>query len=278
VTLAPELLGFSTPEARRRFVGTIASQAIAAVPAAPFTAGVLRAVWRGERRAAILDAALDLIAKLLAQNGELLRAEVAGRTYRWLPRWVDDKIADAILKGLSQSIAEMREPTNAWRERVCAYVDDFIGRLETDPALAARAEEIKRQITSNPALGERLGDVASAFETWLNPATEAEAHALAERLADWLTRLGGWLYDEDETIEIFNGWARQALQRSVAPRRKQIGRMIAGVVASWDVTSVVEKLELQVGADLQYIRINGTIIGGLVGLAIFTLSRLLQSR
>jgi len=276
VTLAPELLAFSTPEARRRFVGTIASEAIAAVPAAPFAAGVLRAVWGGERRAALLDAGLDLAARALAQNSDLVRAEVAGRTYRWLPRWGDQKIADAILAGVTQTIAEMREPGNALRERISAYVDDFIVRLETDPALAAKADEIKRQITAHAILADRLGDVGASLEAWLRPATDAEANALTERLASWLSGLGAWLYGQDEAIEIFNDWARQALQRSVAPRRRQIGRMIAGVVASWEVGSVVEKLELQVGADLQYIRINGTIVGGLVGLAIFTLSGLLH--
>jgi len=276
VKLAPELLAFSTPQARRRFVGSIASEAIAAVPAAPFAAGVLRAIWSGERRAAALDAALDLAQGVLARNEDLLRAEVAGRTYRWLPRWVDDRIADAILTGLSRTLAEMRQPGNALRERLSSWADDFILRLETDPALAAKAEEIKRQITSSPLLAERLGDVGAGFEAWLNPATDAEAAALAERVAGWLSGLGGWLYEQDEAIEIFNDWARRALQGSVAPRRRQIGRMIAGVVASWEVGSVVEKLELQVGADLQYIRINGTIVGGLVGLAIFTLSGLLH--
>lgn len=273
VALAPELLGFSTPEARRRFVGTIAAHVVEAVPAAPAAAGVLRAVWGGERRAAILDAGLDLAARALAKNEDLVRAEVAGRTYRWMPRWVDEKIADALLNGVQRSLAEMREPANPLRERVSGWVDAFIERLETDPALAARAEEIKRQITANAALAERLGDGGAALEAWLNPATPEQASALTERVTEWLTALGGWLYEQDEAVEIFNDWARRALQRSVAPRRRQIGRMIAGVVASWEVGSVVEKLELQVGADLQYIRINGTIVGGLVGLAIFTLSR-----
>ncbi len=274
VKLAPELMAFSTPEMRRRFVGTIAADVIAAVPAAPLAAGALRAIWGDERRDALLDAGLDLIASALAQNEELIRAEVAGRTYRWLPRWVDQKIADAVLKGLVQTVAEMREPGHPWRDRVSAYVDGFIARLETDPVLAAKAEEIKRQITSHAILADRLGDVGNALETWLHPASEEQVKALTERLAGWLSGLGGWLYEQDEAIAIFNDWARQALQRSVAPRRRQIGRMIAGVVAAWEVGSVVEKLELQVGADLQYIRINGTIVGGLVGLAIFTLSRL----
>ena len=278
VTLAPELLGASSPEARRRFVGTIVADLVDAAPAAPLAAGILRAVWGGERRAEILDTGLDLVSRVLEQNEDLMRAEVAGRTYRWLPRWVDDRIADAVLRGLTQTIAEMREPENALRGRVAAYVDNFIERLETDPALAAEAEAIKRQIASNPILTDRLGEVGGALETWLRPSTAAETKALTRRVAGWLAALGAWLYQQDEAIAIFNDWARQALQRSVAPRRRQIGRMIAGVVASWEVGSVVEKLELQVGADLQYIRINGTIVGGLVGLTIFTLSSLLQPR
>jgi uncharacterized membrane-anchored protein YjiN (DUF445 family) len=278
VKVAPELMAASTPEARRRFVGTLASAVIDAAPAAPVAAGVLRAVWGGERRTAVLDAGLDLLAAALAQNEDLMRAEVAGRTYRWLPRWVDDKIADAILKGVAQTIAEMRQPGNALRERICGYVDDFIERLETDPGLGAKAEAIKRQLASNMLLADRLGEIGAALESWLRPADAAQASVLAERLSGWLAALGAWLYAQDEAIEILNGWARQAVQRSVAPRRRQIGRAIAGVVASWEVGAVVERLELQVGADLQYIRINGAIVGGLVGLAIFVLSGLLTPR
>ena len=275
VKLVPELLELSTPEARRRFAGALAADVIASVPAAPLAAGVLRAIWGGERSAAILDAGLNLIERSLARNEDLVRAEVAGRTYRWLPRWLDEKIADKVLSGVARTLEEMREPDHPWRARIGRYLDQFIDRLETDPALAARAEEIKRQIATHPVLLGRLGDFSGGLEAWLRPKTDAEARALAERLAGWLAGFGAWLYDEAEAIEIFNDWARLAVQRAVGPRRREIGRMIASVVAAWDARSVVEKLELQIGADLQYIRINGTIVGGLVGLLIFTLSGLI---
>jgi uncharacterized membrane-anchored protein YjiN (DUF445 family) len=274
VTLAPELLDLSTPEARRRFVGALVGDLVAGVPAAPFAAGVLRAAWSGARSEVVLDAGLDLVARALAQNADLIRAEVAGRTYRWLPRWIDDKIADSILAGLTRTLEEMRNPEHPWRGRVRQFVEDFIQRLETDPELAARVETIKRQILANPGLGERLGGLSEALESRLRSATPEAAQALTDRLTGWLAGFGAWLYDQTEAIEIFNGWARQAVQRTIAPRRRLIGRTIAGVVAGWDTESVVEKLETQVGADLQYIRINGTIVGGLVGLTLYTLSRL----
>lgn len=275
VGLVPELLGLSTPEARRRFVGAILGDLALAAPAAPLAAGVLKAAWSGENRAAVLDTALDLLAKALAANEDLIRAEVAGRSYRWLPKWVDQKIADAILKGASQTLEEMRCPEHPWRGRLGAYVDDFIGRLETDPGLAARAEEIKRRIIAHPALLDGLSGLGLVLERGLRPESEEEARALTDKVTGWVSGFGAWLYGQTEAIEIFNAWARQAVQRTISPRRRQIGRAIAGVVSGWDVESVVEKLELQVGADLQYIRISGTVVGGLVGLAIFAGSQLL---
>lgn len=233
---------------------------------------MLRAIGGGEQSKAILDAGLDLVAKSLAQNEDLVRSEVASRTYRWLPRWLDQKIADKILNGLSETIDQMRDPDHPLRERIHRYLDAFIDRLETDPELGARAEEIKRQIASHPALLGRVADLSNALEARLCPKSDEESRAFAARITDWLAGFGAWLYDEEEAIEIFNDWARLAVQRTVAPRRRELGRIIASVVASWDVRNVVEKLELQIGADLQYIRISGTIVGGLVGLVIFTLS------
>ena len=278
VGLVPELLELSTPEARRGFLGAVLGDLAAAAPAAPLAAGLLRAVWSGESRAVLLDQGLDLVSKALAANEDLIRAEVSGRTFRWLPNWVDQKIAASILTGALQTLEQMRDPGHPWRERLSGWVDRFIERLETDAELAAKLEEHKRRMLSHPAVRERLAELISGLEARLRPASEAEARALADRLTGWLSGLGDWLYQNTEAVEIFNAWARLAVQRTIAPRRRQIGRAIAAVVSGWDVESVVEKIELQVGADLQFIRINGTVVGGLVGLAIYTASGLLGLR
>lgn len=276
VQLTPELLALSSADARRRFVGSLAADAADAVPAAPLMASVLHAVSRGEQGAAALGAGLNLIAEFLANNQDLVRTQVASRTYRWLPKWVDEKIADSLLKGLSEAIQEMRGHDHPLRGRILDYLDGLANRLRTDPELGAAAERIKHRLLSHPGLQDRMGDVAGALESWLNPQTKDERRARTELVTAWLSRFAAWLETQDATIEIFNDWMRLAIQRSIAPRRYEIGRVIAGVVAGWDARSVAEKLELQIGADLQYIRINGTIVGGLVGLVLFTLSTWLQ--
>jgi uncharacterized membrane-anchored protein YjiN (DUF445 family) len=278
VKLGPELLAFSTPEARRRFVSAIAADAIAAAPAAKLASAVLRAVGSGERGEALLDAGLDLLTRALANNADLLRAEVAGRTFRWLPRWLDEKIADRILGAFAETLEAMRASDHPWRGRVLGQLQGFAERLETEPELVAQAEAIKAQIVAHPVLLARLGELGEAVERRLTPRSDAEVQALAAQLATWLAGFGDWLYGQTDAIEIFNDWARLAVERAIAPRRHDIGRLIASVVAGWDVRIVVDKLELQVGADLQYIRINGTLVGGSVGLIIFTLSEWFGAR
>jgi uncharacterized membrane-anchored protein YjiN (DUF445 family) len=278
VKLGPELLALSSPEARRRFVAVIAADAIAAAPAAKLASGVLRAIGSDERGEALLDAGLDLLARALASNEDLLRAEVAGRTFRWLPRWLDEKIADRILRALADTLEAMRASDHPLRGKLLSSLHAFAERLESEPELAAHAESIKAQILSHPVLLARLGELGEAIERRLTPQSDTEAQALAERLAAVLVGLGDWLYGETEAIEIFNAWARLAVERTIAPRRHDIGRLIASVVAGWDIRSVVDKLELQVGADLQYIRINGALVGGAVGLFLFTLSQWLGFR
>ena len=87
-----------------------------------------------------------------------------------------------------------------------------------------------------------------------------------------LMALGRWLREDDAARQRLNGWIRIFVRRALSPRRREIGDFVAGVVRSWDAKDVVEKLELQVGRDLQYIRINGTVVGGLIGLVLFGLS------
>ena len=86
---------------------------------------------------------------------------------------------------------------------------------------------------------------------------------------------GRWLDEDADARDRLDGWIRVAMRKSVSPRRQEIGAFVAQVVAGWDAGEVVEKLELQVGRDLQFIRINGTLVGGLAGLVIYTVTRLL---
>jgi uncharacterized membrane-anchored protein YjiN (DUF445 family) len=114
---------------------------------------------------------------------------------------------------------------------------------------------------------------------WANMPHEVEgdwvsrAGILEARVEQLLVDLGRWLQADPAIQRTLNTGARSLVRRVLAPRRQEIGRFVAQVVAGWNTGNVVNRLELQVGADLQYIRINGTVVGGLVGLTLFALSR-----
>ena len=126
------------------------------------------------------------------------------------------------------------------------------------------------QLNADPALREQAAGVWREIEQRL---VDGDGAGLTERLEQMLTALGEWLHTEETAQARLNEWARILARQVIAPRRHEIGGFVAQVVASWDTKGVVDKLELQVGKDLQYIRVNGTLVGGLVGLAIFSASR-----
>ena len=101
-----------------------------------------------------------------------------------------------------------------------------------------------------------------------------EAAALEARIEALVLSAGAWLRRDIRVQRTLNTAARTLVRRVLAPRREEIGRFVAQVVEGWDAASVVERLELKVGPDLQYIRVNGTLVGGLVGLGLFVISRL----
>jgi len=264
--LAPELLEMTPFEARRDLFAAAAGSIARTVPAAPFAASLIRTVWNEGRAQPLLDRGLEFVAAQLKAHEDLIRGQVAGRTFKWLPAWADRRIADKVIEALSEIVEEMRAPGHPWRAELKAAIDAFILRLETDPELRRRGEALKEAALSDPRLTEGLAQIWTSAAERLRA---ADVESITEALGRALASFAEWLDGDAGARETLNTWARLAVRRLIAPRRREIGRFVAGVVAEWDTRSIVEKLELQVGKDLQYIRVNGTVVGGLVGLALY---------
>lgn len=271
--LAPAVLDSLEAETTQPLVRAGLRRALAAVPAAPLLARVLSALVAAGHHQALLDHLLDGAGDLLADHQDSIRERVAERSWKWLPRWVDHKLADKVVRGSRDTLAELHDPDHPWRAQLQATLQDWCDRLAHDPELVARGEAAKEEILDHPLVlaaldsawteaRDRLRDALAADSTPLAPAVERLIVALAARL------------DGDEHLRaVLNRWLRRAADRVVVPRRAEIGGFIAGVVQRWDARTLTARLELQVGPDLQYIRVSGTLVGGLVGLAIHALSR-----
>jgi uncharacterized membrane-anchored protein YjiN (DUF445 family) len=257
------------------WVAFAARRGIEAVPAAPLASRALSILWARGAGQTLLDQGLDFVETTLDQQKATIVRHVSQRTWRWIPKWVDDMIAAKVVNGLAGTLKEMRDPDHPWREQANRLVEKLIDDLANDLEMRAQGEAMKQEILANPVFAEQARALGEELETALRD--ELPRHR--ETIVQWLVASAGalarWLEEDAPRRARINRRLRLLALRTVLPRRAEIGGYIAAVVDNWDTATLVNRLELQVGKDLQYIRINGTLVGGLVGLLIFTVSHAL---
>ena len=254
-------------------IGTIAQQAAQAIPAAPVASKLLAIVWAQGEAQALLAQAIEQSEAWLAGNKDVLTEKVSERSSRWIPKWIDRMIAEKVLNGLLGTLAEMRDPLHPWRVELRKTVEKLIAELATDPQMRARAEDLKAELLASPLLIEQAKTLWAEVETGLVSGLPAHSEAIGEACARALRNAGTWLQEDEERKAQLNRRIRIIGERFLLPYRVEIGAYIERVVRNWDSATLVDRLELQVGKDLQYIRINGTLVGGLVGLLIYVVSQ-----
>ena len=255
------------------WVALAARRGIEAVPAAPLASRGLSILWAQGAGQTLLDHGLDFVETTLERHKATIVRHVAQKSWRWIPKWVDDMIAAKVINGLSETVKEMRDLDHPWREQANALIENLIGNLAHDPEMRAQGEALKQEILANPVFAEQAQALREGLESALMDDLPRHAEAIVRWLAASVSALGRWLEEGSARRVRINRRLRLLALRTVLPRRAEIGAYIAAVVDNWDTPTLVNRLELQVGKDLQYIRINGTLVGGMVGLLIFTLSR-----
>ncbi|HSZ50334.1 MAG TPA: DUF445 domain-containing protein [Caulobacteraceae bacterium] len=245
-------------------------------PLAPTAARVLDYLWRETWAPTLVDRAILALGEFAEGRPELFQAAVEARTWSWLPKWVDRAMAERLRAGLLATLQEMRSPEHPLRAALDAQIESLISRLATDPDYLAKGEALKARLLDDQGLVRSIAEgCAEAAHRW---ASDPESvRELAEEAARrGLAATARWLGADLAVRERLDRWIRAAVRRTVTPGREAIGDFVAQVVRSWDARAVADRLELQVGRDLQFIRINGAVVGALVGLTIFIVSRMLS--
>jgi uncharacterized membrane-anchored protein YjiN (DUF445 family) len=244
-----------------------------AVPAGPVAANLLGIVWAQGETQKLLDRAITVAESALIANKAFIRARVEANSSRWVPRWLDGIVADKITSTIAATLTEMRDPAHPWRIELKEGIEGLIGRLGSDPSLQADVEAAKNAFLDDPGFAEHVTVIWREIDARLPSDVSAHADTIATAVEHCLLSAGRWIGEDPGVKEKINNWIRYLVRRTISPRRAEIGAFVTNVVEAWDSTTLVNRLELQVGKDLQYIRINGTLVGGLVGLLIFTVSK-----
>lgn len=229
----------------------------------------LKVLTENGRHQRVIDAALSEGFRALEQHESAIRTRVRDNTF-WLWRLIalDARAADALIGAIDQTFkAIAADPEHPARARVSEILHRLAYDLEHSPALRGEVARITADIVNHPALGAYLLDVWRGLKNEL--AQDAGAGAAARQgLAGAIAEFGRALGEDIAVREALNRRLRALIVELASRHGRDIAAIISETIRHWDSRTIVAKLEQNVGPDLQYIRINGTVIGGLVGLAI----------
>lgn len=206
-------------------------------------------------------------------HGAVLRL-VSQRLPGWSPRFVDELVADRLYgEVLTFAWAVRTELDHPMRKAVDTFLLEFAEDLRTDPEMIERAEAVKQQVLAHPEVQILVGSAWGTAKKMLLGAAEDPSSELRQRVRDGLMSLGRRLHQDTELRSKVDNWLQGVATYVVSNYRGEITALITDTVQRWDAAETARKVELQVGRDLQFIRINGTVVGALAGLLIHTLSQ-----
>jgi uncharacterized membrane-anchored protein YjiN (DUF445 family) len=272
-TALPQMMRALPRDEINAVLARAARSGIEAIPAAPLASKVLSVLWAQGETQALVERAITIAARMLTDNRDRIKVTVTQKSSRFIPKWVDAIVADKIVSGLTQLLEEMRDPAHPWRTELGVAVDKLIDDLATEPEMYARGEAFKAEILHNPVVLQQVNKVWTEIGARLDAHSDSYISQISDGLEQALVSLGQRMANDVQIQATINKTMRIAALRVIAPRRAEIGAFITQVVERWDTATLVNRIELQVGRDLQYIRINGTVVGGLVGLIIFAITR-----
>ncbi|HEX4250191.1 MAG TPA: DUF445 domain-containing protein [Pseudonocardia sp.] len=222
----------------------------------------------------MVDLVCDRAFDWVRANHDLVMRVVSDHAPTWSPKFVDELIADKLFSEvLAFSWAVKVDPEHPMRKAVDKFLIEFAQDLQTDPTTIDRAEQIKYQIVEHPDVQRFIGKAWTTIKTMILDAAGDPSSALRRRIADGLASVGRRLANDHEFRAKMDGWVEDAAGYVVRHYRAEITTLITDTVSRWDAEQTSRKIELQVGRDLQFIRINGTVVGSIAGVLIYTVSQ-----
>ncbi|MEU4674381.1 DUF445 family protein [Amycolatopsis sp. NPDC023774] len=245
-------------------------------PWGPPLGKILEGVFEDGAHHKLVDLMCDRAYEWVRDNHQAMLRVVSDRAPSWSPKFVDEMLADKVYgEVLSFAWAVKTDVNHPMRLALDKFLGEFAQDLQNDPKTMERAEQIKGQIVHHDEVQRLIGNAwATAKEMLLN-AAEDPSSELRRRVRAGLQSLGERLITDDSLAAKVDSWVEGAAAYLVKNYSKEITTIITDTVERWDAEETSRKIELQVGRDLQFIRINGTVVGALAGLVIYTVAQLL---
>lgn len=211
------------------------------------------------------------IKNYILENDEMIKERVKKGSYTFIPSFVDNKIADKIANGLSDFFREIEEdPKHEIRGLITQKIQEFSVDLKEDPKWDEEFKNIKNDLLKGDKLNEYSNDIWISIKNTLKSELQEEESSLKKYISKNLNEFSENLKTDENLQNKIDEWIQVTAYKYILRNTHQFGNLISSTVGNWQGKELSEKLELEVGKDLQFIRVNGTLVGGLVGLTIYT--------
>jgi uncharacterized membrane-anchored protein YjiN (DUF445 family) len=257
----------------------IASQ-LQAIDLAPLAAGTLRAFVAEGRHQGLLDDILRAVHQSLtqAETMAMVREKIRNELPTLLRLYRADKyLVNKIVASATAFFEEVRrDPKHPFRGEFDRLVLSFVDRLGSDPAYAGRIDGLKRDLLARPELGDLAKNIWSNARSFIERSASGETQVLQQHLARMFTAAGEALAGDSELRAEINQGFVAVLRSFIADQKSGVSSFISDQVKAWDMGQLISLIEINIGRDLQYIRFNGSLIGGLAGLVLYSIEFLLR--
>lgn len=225
----------------------------------------------------ILDYVLKKVHDYVINNEDLVRKRVKEESHFLIPGFVDNLIAAKITRGAAKYLLEIeRDPAHKIRKDFSKQLSVFIEDVRESPKWQQELQEIKNTLLSGDKIRQYAGAAWKSVQSSLMDDLSQDRSAVKSYLGKTLKEIVQNLQDDGELRNKIDGWIRFNAYRYTLKNSDKVGALISDTVGNWEGKELSNKLELEVGKDLQFIRVNGTLVGGLVGLLIHLITKLIE--
>jgi uncharacterized membrane-anchored protein YjiN (DUF445 family) len=272
--LLPEAVSATETSGLMNFISRRITSQLQGIDLAPLAAGTLRAFVAERRHQGLLDDLLRGVHETLtqAETMAMIREKVRAELPTLLKLYRADKfLVNKIVASVSTFFEEVRkDPDHPFRGEFDRMVLSFVDRLSNDKSYADRIDGLKRDLLARPELGELARTMWSNARSFIERSASGESQVLQQHLAGMFVKAGEALAADSELRGEINEGFVTVLRSFIADQKSGVSTFIADQVKAWDMGQLISLIEINVGRDLQYIRFNGSLIGGLAGLGLYT--------
>ncbi|HEY2502059.1 MAG TPA: DUF445 domain-containing protein [Mycobacterium sp.] len=236
---------------------------------------VLATLLAENRQEALIQLLADRAFQWSLNAGEIIQRVVERDSPTWSPRFIDHLVGDRIHRELMDFTDKVRRnPDHELRRSATRFLFEFADDLQHDPDTIARAEAIKEQLMARDEIANAAATAWKTLKRLVLEGVDDPSSALRTRIADTVVRVGESLRDDADLRDKVDNWIVRAAQHLVSQYGVEITAIITETIERWDAEEASRRIELHVGRDLQFIRINGTVVGSLAGLLIYAVAQL----